>query len=179
MRSERAQLMGIARDLDSLILRMKSAKLKGFLTTTLARPHVVFFDIGNTLLLPPAAGDTRWGWATSAREAVLNLRTRGTTVGLISNTGTLSRADMADLFPVGFFDLFDSEAVVLSSEVGVTKPDFGIFYLALARTEAPPQSCVFVGENRVEVIAAQQVAMGAFRIANPVDDFPFLTSLFV
>jgi FMN phosphatase YigB (HAD superfamily) len=69
------------------------------------------------------------------------------------------------------WDLFDAHAILLSSEVGIEKPDVRIFRLAICRAQQPPDAetalrigpreCLFCGESLMETLVAQQAGMAA------------------
>jgi putative hydrolase of the HAD superfamily len=71
--------------------------------------------------------------------AVAAARGAGVRTGLISNSWTRRHYD-----PRRLSELFD--AVVISGEVGMRKPDPGIYELALERVERPAERCVFVDD---------------------------------
>jgi epoxide hydrolase-like predicted phosphatase len=77
------------------------------------------------------------------------LRARGVPTGLLSNSwgGGYPR----ELFP----DLFD--AVVISSEVGMRKPEPGIFRHAVELLGLRPAECIFVDDIDANVAAAEQI----------------------
>lgn len=76
------------------------------------------------------------------------LRRSGCPRGIVSNTeAVLTRFDL-DCFPA----LLDAETIVLSSEVGVRKPDVRIFEIALRRLHAAADTAVFVGNSLAEDI---------------------------
>jgi putative hydrolase of the HAD superfamily len=71
------------------------------------------------------------------------LRQSSCAFGIVSNTeAVLTRFDL-DRWPV----LLSADAIVLSSEVGVRKPDPRIFQIALDRLHAAPASTVVVGNS--------------------------------
>jgi HAD superfamily hydrolase (TIGR01509 family) len=71
------------------------------------------------------------------------VRERGCKLAIVSNTeATVTSYDLDELQLAGFFD-----AVVLSSAVGVKKPDRRIFEIALGRLGANAADCVFVGDD--------------------------------
>ena len=125
----------------------------------------IFFDIGDTLI-------SKKQWLPGARETVLAMRKKEVRVGLISNTGNLSREDLGKLLPADFdFGLFEEGLTMLSSEVGIEKPNLGIFSLAVQHTGLSPWETMFVGESLRETIAAQKAGMQAARIVKPESDF--------
>jgi len=85
-------------------------------------------------------------------EAVARLRAAGVRTGLISNSwGT-------GIYDPGLLDeLFD--AVVISGEVGLHKPQPEIYTLAAERIGVEPADCVFVDDLRENVEGAEQVGM--------------------
>lgn len=141
------------------------------------RIKVVFFDLGDTLVHKPSGSPpgARFDWVPGAREVLTALGERGIRLGLISNTGSLMRADLSALLPTNFqFGRFDGGLVVLSSEVGIEKPDVRIFERALEQTRqrhagglgprADPAECLFCGESAIEVLVAQTAGMRGYRV---------------
>lgn len=55
------------------------------------------------------------------------------------------------------------DELVLSCEVGVAKPDPGIFEIALARSGVGPEDALFVDDMEVHVEAARELGLGAHR----------------
>jgi putative hydrolase of the HAD superfamily len=78
-------------------------------------------------------------------------RAAGLRTGLLSNSWGL------DYERDGWDTLFD--AVVISGEVGLRKPDPAIYALAAQRMELPPEQIVFVDDLRPNVRAAVAVGM--------------------
>lgn len=54
-----------------------------------------------------------------------------------------------------FFDWFD--AIVISGEAGVAKPDLAIYHLLLKKVQRPPQVCLFIDDSPANIDAAQQL----------------------
>lgn len=80
-------------------------------------------------------------------------RLKGLPLGVITNGGAtqqrekLARVRIDRYFPV----------VVISGEVGVAKPDPGIFALAAEKARAEPRACVYIGDRReTDAVAAVQ-----------------------
>jgi FMN phosphatase YigB (HAD superfamily) len=132
----------------------------------------IFFDLGDTLVRnvsdPPA--DPKFEWLPGVPDLLRSLRARDLEVGLLSNTGSLDRASLEGMLPADFdWDLFDSHLIVLSSEVGIKKPDPRIFRLASVRAQQStdvseawrivPQQILFCGESLNETLVAQRVGM--------------------
>ena len=121
--------------------------------------EVIFFDLGNTLVQD---GRT---WVPGAPALISELQTRGLGLGLISNTGNLSRIDLRAILPPEFdFKHFADELVLLSAEVGLEKPDPRIFKLAVDRAGVEANAILFCGEDRVETLVAQTVGMRSARV---------------
>jgi epoxide hydrolase-like predicted phosphatase len=87
-------------------------------------------------------------------DAVRAARTAGLRTGLISNswgTGIYKRGDFDGLF----------DALVISGEVGLNKPEPEIFLLACERLGVEPGDCVFVDDLRENCAGAEAVGMTA------------------
>lgn len=80
--------------------------------------------------------------------AVRAARQRGLRTALLSN---------ADTTPAGLPPVFD--AVVVSGEVGVGKPDRRVYELAARRIGVAPAACVYVDDVRAYVAGAVAVGM--------------------
>ena len=71
-----------------------------------------------------------------------SLASGGIRLGVISNWDSSAKPILAGL---GLLDSF--EVVVISSEVGVSKPDERIFRIALEKAGIAPDRCLYVGDN--------------------------------
>jgi putative hydrolase of the HAD superfamily len=91
----------------------------------------------------------------SMLDAVRAARGAGVRTGLLSNSWGL------DYVRDGWDALFD--AVVISGEVGLRKPDPAIYALAAERLDLPPAQIVFVDDLAVNVRAAVAVGMVGVR----------------
>ncbi len=102
-------------------------------------------------------------------------------LGIISNTGDLTRNGLEDLLPPDFsWDLFESELVVLSSEVGTSKPAPAIFQVAIKRTGIEPNRCLFCTEELSHALAAQRAGMLAARLLpHPTSDIEKLVAMLI
>lgn len=135
--------------------------------------EVVFFDIGDTL----AVVSTR-EWVPGAKSALAALASKGLRLGLLSNTGPLTRDQVTDLLPTDFdWSVFEPDLVLLSSEVGHEKPKLPIYLVALARAGVAPDRCCFVGERLEENLAAQRVGMRSMRLGVPASDYAEIPGL--
>lgn len=86
--------------------------------------------------------------------AVRAARASGIRTGLVSNSWSTSHYDRALLA-----ELFD--AVVISAEVGLHKPQPEIYLLASKRLGVEPEQCVFIDDLRENCAGAEAVGMTA------------------
>jgi putative hydrolase of the HAD superfamily len=104
--------------------------------------------------------------------AVADLRAGGVRVAMLSNTwGGAERFS-----PQVLAERFD--AVVLSGEVGLRKPQPEIFALAAQRLGVAPHACVFVDDMAVNVAAARRAAMHGVLHASTDETLAILGELF-
>jgi putative hydrolase of the HAD superfamily len=77
-------------------------------------------------------------------RTLTELRERGYSLGLITNRENVERfRELLEAMELGpYFDL-----ILASGEVGVRKPEAGIFYAALDRTGAEAERTIYVGDN--------------------------------
>jgi hypothetical protein len=137
--------------------------------------RAIYFDIGKTLLVPQASG--AFVWATGALAAIRFLSDKGVPLGVISNTPAMSRSQLQALLPDGFFDWFEEERIILSSEFGSDKRNLRIFYHALEQARIPSAQCLFVGEDGSETLNAQKTGMISLRITDYDADFALLRAI--
>ena len=83
--------------------------------------------------------------------------------GIISNAMNGTRALIEGLWEMT--PLFD--AIVLSGEVGVMKPDPRIYLLALARLDVQPGQAVFIDDFQHNIDGARAVGMHGIRFRSP------------
>jgi len=75
--------------------------------------------------------------------------------GLVSNTHSeelrpiLARHNLADLF----------NEIIISSDVGISKPDPAIFHMMLERLGAQPEEAIFIDDNPNNVAAAESIGI--------------------
>jgi putative hydrolase of the HAD superfamily len=103
--------------------------------------------------------------------AVRRSRAAGVKTGLISN----SWGDGLAYDPAVLEELFD--AVVISGEVGMHKPEREIFLLGAERIAVPPEDCVFVDDLRENCAGAEAVGMKAILHRGPEGTLPQLEEL--
>ncbi len=104
-----------------------------------------------------AAADA-WTIAPQARACIDAVRARGARVALISNWDVRLRSTLEELGLVAAFD-----ALVISAEVGVEKPQPEIFRLAAERLGVEPHRSVMLGDQ-AENDARGARSVGAFVI---------------
>ena len=82
------------------------------------RISTIFFDLGDTLVRSGVRA-----WVPGAKETLDALSAKSLRLGIISNTGNLSRDQLSALLPQDFrFEAFEAALILLSSEVGVRSP---------------------------------------------------------
>jgi putative hydrolase of the HAD superfamily len=104
-------------------------------------------------------------------EAVRELRSAGVRTGLISNswgTGIYEPRMLSELF----------DAVVISGEVGLHKPQPEIYALGAERLGVEPEACVFVDDLRENVAGAERAGMTAILHRDPEATVAELRRLF-
>lgn len=104
-------------------------------------------------------------------EAVRAAGARGVKTGLVSNSWSTSHYDRGLLE-----ELFD--AVVISAEVRLHKPQPEIYRLAAERIAEPPERCVFVDDLRENCAGAEAVGMTAILHRDPAETIQRIEELF-
>ena len=121
--------------------------------------NVAYFDLGETLV----TGNRQW--VPGAKDTLSLLRQNDIRLGIISNTANLNRDELKALLPPDFeFTEFQSELILLSSELGVEKPALPVFLSAASRAGVPPATVLFCTENGTDTLAAQTVGFVAVRL---------------
>ncbi|WP_028558732.1 HAD family hydrolase [Paenibacillus pinihumi] len=103
-----------------------------------------------------------WSAFEHTKPTLHQLRSLGYRIGLISNWDTSAREVLAR-------NRLDEELddIIISSEVGMEKPDPDIFRLALSRAGVTADQCLYVGDNYYDdVVGSRQIGMGCLLI-NP------------
>lgn len=101
------------------------------------------------------ATEDYWIPFDNVHEVLTGLRDNTLRMGVISNwdhsaRGLLERHDL-----IGFF-----EHCIISSEVGINKPDPAIFSLAVQKAKADPRECLYVGDNYYDdAVGSRKVGM--------------------
>jgi putative hydrolase of the HAD superfamily len=95
------------------------------------------------------------------------LHRSGVKLGIVSNTEALLTKFELDSFPI----LQSAEAILLSSDVGVRKPDPEIFQLAVNRIGAALGTTVFIGNDwAADVLGARRAGIRAIYLNGEVTD---------
>jgi HAD superfamily hydrolase (TIGR01662 family) len=110
--------------------------------------------------------EAHWTPEADARETLLQLRSQGYRLGLISNANYAADAHtLIDRSGVG--DLF--ELAIISAEEGVRKPHPALFQKALDFFQVPAQRAVMVGDTLVaDILGANRQGMGSIWITRRV-----------
>ncbi|MFD3257199.1 HAD family hydrolase [Paenibacillus lentus] len=104
----------------------------------------------------------RWKACDGVKDTLRELRGHGYRIGLISNWDETARTVLAD----NDLDV-ELDDIIISSEVGLEKPDPGIFRLALERAGVSPHQSLYIGDNYYDdVIGSRKVGMHCLLI-NP------------
>jgi FMN phosphatase YigB (HAD superfamily) len=124
---------------------------------------VVYFDLGNTLVKRAPDAPRPTIWIEGSQDALFRLNESGVRLGILSNTGNFSWQQVRDEILPEDFDvaIFQEDLIVVSSAVGVQKPDPGIFAYAIEHAGVPPSDILFITESVDHVIAAQAAGMRA------------------
>lgn len=108
------------------------------------------------------------GLMEGALETLQTLKGRGLPVGLVSNgPGHVQRPRIRESGIIEYLD-----AIVLSCEVGMAKPDPAIIRLALGLLEVESSAALFVGDSTTSDMPAAEGAGVDFVLLSPEGDFP-------
>lgn len=125
--------------------------------------NTIFFDLGLTLV-----GQDSSQWNEGAEQLLAQLRAANIRLGVISNTGDLTRAQLTARLPDTLdWNVFEPSLILLSSETGIRKPDVRIFQLAVERAGVEARRCLFCSDDLLETLAAQRVGLNAARLTPP------------
>jgi putative hydrolase of the HAD superfamily len=107
-------------------------------------------------------------------EAVVHARAAGIRTGVISNSWGTTPFD-----PYAAYKLDEQfDAVVISSDVGIRKPDPAIYLLAADKLGVAPEACVFVDDIASNLRPAQEVGMAVVHHVEPARTIRELERLF-
>jgi epoxide hydrolase-like predicted phosphatase len=137
--------------------------------TSFLEARTVIMDLGTQrgLEIDPLKILARLGMGGGTRDALVErtraLRGEGYRTGLVTNNAREFREAWRPVLPLD--ELFD--AVVDSSEVGMRKPDPGIFHHALALIGGvTPERCIFLDDYEGNVDAAKRLGMAAVLVTD-------------
>ena len=110
-------------------------------------------------------------------ELIDALRTLSRTMklGIVSN-GT-SETQRLKINAANLDEVFGSDRIWISEEVGAAKPDSGIFLLASTALEVSPQQCLFLGDREQEDQAGALAAGMHARLVKSVLNAPYLIEM--
>jgi putative hydrolase of the HAD superfamily len=108
-----------------------------------------------------------WKLADMVHQTLAKLKARGFTLGIVSNFDE-TLPELCDQFRLTpYFD-----AIVVSSVVGVEKPDPEILRIACRQLDASPQLALYVGDHPFDVLCARQAGMSVAWLCEPGDMLP-------
>ncbi|MBO0795981.1 MAG: HAD-IA family hydrolase, partial [Ktedonobacteraceae bacterium] len=92
--------------------------------------------------------------------SLAELRSRGFVLGIVTNRSYGGQPFYEDLREFDLLDYFDYQHMAISADLGLRKPDPGIFLHALNSLAIPPQKAAMVGDSlRADVYGAHQLGM--------------------
>jgi len=91
------------------------------------------------------------------KETLLELKARGYLLAIITDTANSVKTKLQWFENGGFGNVWD--AFISSREVGMAKPDPGMYFAALTQLGVQPQQAAFVGHDRVELAGAKAVGL--------------------
>lgn len=92
--------------------------------------------------------ELKFEWVEGAKNTLEQLKEREVRLGLISNTGNLSRSQLLSLMPADFsLDTFEQHLIILSSEHEFEKPQLAAFAYAVDKAGIAPIECLFCTED--------------------------------
>jgi putative hydrolase of the HAD superfamily len=104
-------------------------------------------------------------------RAVQALTDRGVQTALVSNSW-----GPADGYPWDRLPRFSE--VVVSTEVGIRKPDSAIYLLAAEKLERAPADCVFIDDVEINLVPARALGMGTVLHERPHDTLARLRRIY-
>lgn len=104
----------------------------------------------------------RWRVFDGSHDLLQSLKARGYQLGVISNWDHRLHRVLDETGLARFFD-----PVIVSADIGIEKPDAGIFRAAETALGHPPESCLHVGDSRHHDLAgAQEAGWAAILVRN-------------
>lgn len=123
--------------------------------------EAVFFDIRDTLGVVDRKGHLLKYKPTTDQLLEAMKQVVGLRIGLITNLpeNVSSEDGKTMVKEVGIWEFLDPQGWVTNHDAGVEKPKPEIFAFAAKQMGLPPEKCLFVGENLLEVIGAQAAGL--------------------
>jgi putative hydrolase of the HAD superfamily len=100
------------------------------------------------------------------KETLIQLKKQGVLLGIVTDTVLPISKKLRWFEQAGFGHVWD--AVISSCDIGIRKPNAGIYQAALQQLGVTPEEAVFVGHNSSEIQGAAHVGLGT--IAFNYDD---------
>ncbi len=104
------------------------------------------------------------------RKVLRELKRRGYRMGIVSNAqAAFTIPEIEDLKLEEFFDF-----IILSSDVGCSKPEYRIYELAMRQLEIPPSEIAMIGDDlHGDIYGAQDAGLKTVFISSDVGTSPF------
>lgn len=99
-----------------------------------------------------------WQYHHPNFELAHDLQAAGHRIGVLSNAPDDLRERFLNNLPVEV----DWDAIVVSGEIGMRKPDPGIFQHAAEEIGVPPEHCFFIDDLEENVLGAQRTGMSGY-----------------
>ena len=122
----------------------------------------VFFDIGRTLGERNSVTG-KLDLYPSTRKLLVSIHQLGPQIGVITTLGDQLTTDQGKqlLIDANLWQLIDPVGFITDHEAGVAKPDLEIYPFAAEQVGVAIDRCMYVGEDLVEVLAAEVTGMRA------------------
>lgn len=99
-----------------------------------------------------------WQYHHPNFELAHDLQAAGHRIGVLSNAPD----DLRDRFLSNLPVEVEWDAIVVSGEIGMRKPDPGIFHHAAEEIGVTPEHCFFIDDLEENVLGAQRIGMGGY-----------------
>ena len=127
-----------------------------------------------------AGMDDYWLPFDGVNEVLAELKRQSIGLGIISNWDCTARDILATARLSDYFD-----HLIISCEVGCSKPDQAIFNLAMERAGVQARDCIYIGDNYYDdAVGSQKVGMPALIInrfgnlgVEEIDDCPIINAI--
>jgi epoxide hydrolase-like predicted phosphatase len=108
-------------------------------------------------------------------DIIKKLKTKGFKIALLSNANnSFFEKKVYPIYPE-FKNLFDE--MIVSSVVGMAKPNPDIYIHTLEKIQSKPEESVFIDDNKINVEAATRLGINGFVYTNPPSFIEHLTKL--